>query len=70
MRIELQRSKNYFKCSLSQEAGASGINIEKEPQKLHLRLKKYILNIYREYLLCLEFNASGSFLQTSINFAE
>ena len=31
--IELQSSKNYFKISLSQEAGASGNNIEKEPPK-------------------------------------
>ena len=29
-----------------------------------------ILNIYREYLLYLQSNASGSFLQTCIKFAE
>ena len=29
-----------------------------------------LLNIYREYLLCLQSNASGSFLQTCINFVE
>ena len=31
----------------------------------------YVLNIYSiEYLLCLEANASGSFLQTHINLAQ
>ena len=32
--------------------------------------KTCILYIYREYLLCLQSNASGSFLQKCINFAE
>ena len=32
--------------------------------------KIYILNNYREYLFCLQFNASGSFLQKCINFVE
>ena len=64
MQIEVQCSKNYFKISLSQEAEASGNNIEKELQKRRPRLKKYvyILIIYREYLLCLQSNANGSFL--------
>ena len=31
---------------------------------------KYIFNIYREYLFYLQPNASGSFLQTCINFVE
>ena len=69
-RIEVQCSKNYFKISLSQEAEASGINIEKEPQKPRPRLKKYILNIYIEYLLCLKPNANGSFLRRCIHFVE
>ena len=30
----------------------------------------YILNINREYLLCLQSNASGNFLQRWINFVE
>ena len=56
---------------LSQVAGVSGNNIEKEPQKPRPKLKKiYILNIHREYLLCLHSNASGSFLQRCINFIE
>ena len=60
-----------FKIFSSQEAGASGNNIEKEPQKPRPKLKKtYILNIYREYLLFLQSNASGSFLKTFINFVE
>ena len=66
LQIEVQCIKNYFNIFLSQEVGASGNNIEKEPQKPRPRLKKYILSIYREYLLCLQFNASGSFLQTYI----
>ena len=32
--MEVQCSKNCFKFLLSQEAGASEINIEKQPQKL------------------------------------
>ena len=55
---------------LSQEAKTSGINIENEPQKEHPKLKKYILNFYREYLVCQQSNASGSFLKTCINFVE
>ena len=30
----------------------------------------YILNFSREYLFCLQSSASGSFLQTCINFVE
>ena len=40
--MEVQCSKNYFKIFLSQEAGASGNNIEKEPQKTCPKLKKFI----------------------------
>ena len=72
--MEVRYTKNYFKIPLSQEVGASGSNIEKEPQKPQPKLRKYIyiyiLNIYREYLLCLQSNASGSFLQTFINSVE
>ena len=70
MEIEGQCSKNYFKKILPQEAGAFGNNIEKEPKKPHPKLKKYILYIYREYLLCLQSSTSGSFLQKFINFVE
>ena len=48
--------------SLSQEAGASGNNIEKKPQKPRPKLKKiFILNMPREYLLCPQSKASGTF---------
>ena len=40
--IEVQCSKSYFKISLSQEAGASGNNTEKEPQKPRPKFKEYI----------------------------
>ena len=39
--------------------------IEKEPQKPRPKLKK---KNYREYLFCLQSNASGSFSQACINF--
>ena len=39
---ETQCSKNHFKISLSQESGASGNNIEKEPQKSRPKLNEYI----------------------------
>ena len=49
-----------------------GNNIEKKPQEPHLELKKIcLLCIYREYLLCLQSNASGIFcFQKCINFEE
>ena len=62
---------NYFKIFLPQEAGAFGSNMEKESQKPRPKLKnmhpKYI---YREYLLCLQSDASVSFFQKFINFVE
>ena len=42
IQIEAQCRKNYSKIFSSQKAGASGNNIEKEPQKPSLQLKKYI----------------------------
>ena len=62
--------KNYFKISLSQEAGASGKSIEKEPQKSRQKLKKNVLNFSCEYFVCSQSNASGRFLQKCINFVE
>ena len=45
--------------------------MQKEPQLNHAQNRKiYISNIYREYLLYLQSNASGSFSQTCIRFAE
>ena len=55
-----------------QEAGVSGNN-KKEIAKATPEIEKiyvYILNIYREYLLCLQSNISGSFFQTCIMFVE
>ena len=51
-----------FRFFLPQEAGAFGNNKEKELQKPQPKLEKYFY-IYREYLLCLQSNGSGSFLQ-------
>ena len=69
IQIEVQCSKNYFKFFfLLQEAGTFGNNIEKD-HKSHAKVEKiYMLNIYWEYLLCLQSNAS--ILQTCINFVE
>ena len=62
MQIKLQCCKNYFKFFLPQEAGDFGSDIEKEPQKSCPKLRKIcILYIYREYLICLQSNVSGSF---------
>ena len=60
--VEAKYSEKYLKISLLQEAGASGENIEKEPQKPRPKLKKYILNIHKEHLLCPQSKAGGSFL--------
>ena len=62
--------KNYFKISLSQDAGASGKSLEKEPQNSRPKLKKNVLNFSSEYFVCPPSNASGRFLQTCINFVE
>ena len=62
-----------FQFFFPKKTGAFGNNIEKELQKPHPNLKKYlyyILYIYREYLLCLQSKTSGSFLQKCINFVE
>ena len=70
MQIEVQCSKYYLKIFLPQEAGAFGNN-RKGIVKTTLKIEKIcILHIYREYLLCLQSNASGSFLQKCINFVE
>ena len=71
MQIEVQCCKNYYKIFLPQKVGAFGNNIKKELQKARPKLKKYIyICIYREYLLCLQSNASGKFLQKCISFVE
>ena len=59
-----------FIIFLPQEAGAFGNNTGKEPQNPRPKLENtntiYLLRI----LLCLQSNASGSFLQKCINFVE
>ena len=60
---------------LSQEAGDSEINIEKQSQTPIAifpiqNWKRYISNIDGAYLLCVESNTNGSFLQTYINVVE
>ena len=40
--------QDYFKMFLSQEAGAFGKYIEKEPEKPHKKLKKYVYYIFKE----------------------
>ena len=45
--------KNSFQKFLSQEAGASGNNIEKEPQKSYPKLKKYIYIKYLQIIFAL-----------------
>ena len=63
--------KKLFQFFLPQKAGAVENNIEKEPQKPCPKLKTIcILNIYREYLHCLQSNTSCSFYQKCINFLE
>ena len=46
MQIEIQCSKNYFKICLSQEAGASVNNKEKESQKSNPKLKICMFQIF------------------------
>ena len=48
IQIEVQCNKNYFKIFLLQEATAFGNNIEKEPEKPLLKLKKYFYYIFTE----------------------
>ena len=43
IQIEVQCSSNYFKIALSQEAGASRNNIDKEPQKPCSKSKKIFI---------------------------
>ena len=59
-----------FQFFLPQEAEAFGSN-RKGTVKATPKIEKIcILNDYREYLLCLQYNASGSFLQECINLVE
>ena len=46
IQIEAQCCKNYFKSFLLKEGGAFGNNIEKELQKPHPKLKRYVNYIF------------------------
>ena len=61
-----------FQFFLPQEVGAFENNIEKEAQKLRLKMKKYGYQIFTENICsaCNQSSASGSFLQKCINFVE
>ena len=48
IQIEVQCSKNCYKNFLSQEAGVNGNILEKEPQKPHTKLEKYVYYIFTE----------------------
>ena len=62
IQIEVQRSKNYFNIFLPQEAGAFGKKHRKGTVKATPKIEKiFILYADREYLLCLQFKANGSF---------
>ena len=70
MQIEVQCSKNYFYIFLPQNAGAFGKH-RKGTAEITPKIEKIcILYVYREYLLCLQSNASGSFLQKCIDFVQ
>ena len=70
IQIEVQCSKNYFKIFLSQEVRAFGKNRKGTAKTTPKIGKLSILYVCREYLLYLQSNASGSFLQKCINFVE
>ena len=70
IQIEVQCSKNYFKIFLSQEAGAFGNDIEKEPQKSHPKLENmYIIYLQRIFALP-AIQSKRKVLQKYINFVE
>ena len=70
IQVEVQCSKNYLKIFLSQDAGFLGKQRKRTTEATPKIKKRYFLNIYKEYLFCLQSNVSGSFLQTCINFVE
>ena len=62
-----QKLFQFFFFFLPHEAEAFGNNIKKGTAKATLKIEKIcVLYIYNEYLLCLQYNASGSFLQKCI----
>ena len=69
-KIEVQGSKNYFKSFSLQDAGAFGNNRKRTVKATPKTEKICIIYIHREYLLCLQSNASSNFLQKGINLVE
>ena len=64
--MQIQRNKNYFNFFLPQE-----VELLETTAKATPKIEKIcILHIYREYLLCVQCNSSGSFFKKCINFAE
>ena len=59
--IELQCSKNYFKICFITKSWSFW-----KQHKRHAPNWKNIFNIYKEYLLCLQSNASGSFFSKHV----
>ena len=70
MQKEVKCSKNQCKCFLPQEAGAFENNSKRIAKAKPKIEKNMYINIYWKYLLCPQSNASGSFLETCINFVE
>ena len=72
MQIEVQSIKSYFNFPFftTTRLELSEITLKRN-RKNHPKTEKIcILYIYREYLLYLQPNASGRFLQACINFVE
>ena len=68
--MEVQFSKNYINFFYREKLELLEKQRKRNAEAKPKIEKKYLLNNYREYLLCLQSNASGSFLQTCINFVE
>ena len=70
MRIEVQCFKNYFKVFYHKKQELLEITKKRNWKSHAPNWKICVLYIYREYLLCLQFNASVNFWQKCINFVE
>ena len=70
IQIETQCIKNYFKIFYRKKLELLEKHRKRTPEATPKIEKKYLLNIYREYLFYMQSNVSGSFFQTCINFVE
>ena len=68
--MEVQFSKNYINFFYREKLELLEKQRKRNAEAKPKIEKKYLLSNYREYLFCLQSNASGSFLQTCINFVE